>query len=88
MPATMPDLLVSQDLTMDTIPPSAVLTGIAPATLTTAGGAITIIGSNFSSGTVVTVGGQPYANVTMVSATRITCIAPARPGMWALRDPA
>ena len=46
----MPDLLVSQDLTMDTIPPSAVLTGIAPATLTTAGGAITIIGSNFSSG--------------------------------------
>ncbi|MBE2285889.1 MAG: IPT/TIG domain-containing protein [Prosthecobacter sp.] len=52
---------------------------IAPASGPTSGGtSVTITGTNFTGATGVTLGGSAATNVSVVNATTITCITPAR----------
>ena len=54
------------------------VTSVSPTSGATTGGtAITLTGTNFAAGATVTVGGAACTNVTVVSATRITCTTPA-----------
>ncbi|RSV29025.1 putative Ig domain-containing protein [Sphingomonas sp. ABOLH] len=54
------------------------VSGVTPAEGGTAGGTtITVIGTNFTSGSTVTVGGTPATGVTIASATSLTAITPA-----------
>lgn len=58
--------------------PAPDVTGISPASGSTAGGtAVTISGSNFASGATVTVGGTAATGVTVVNASTITATTPA-----------
>src|SRR5262249_30240680 len=52
------------------------VTKVTPAQLGTAGGAITIAGSDFAADAAVKIGGYACADLTVVSATQITCTAP------------
>lgn len=72
---TMPvDLAAPSDLS--TLPP--IITSVLPQTgINNAPTMISITGLNYQSGATVIVGGQPCANA-VVSATQITCTAPAR----------
>ena len=56
------------------------LSTISPASLPNGGGALTITGSGFDAGATVTIGGAPCVT-TAVTATSITCTAPARVAM-------
>ena len=57
---------------------TSTLTTVAPATGPTAGGtALTLTGTGFAAGATVTVGGRAASSVVVVSATSITCVAPA-----------
>ena len=54
------------------------VTSVSPTSGSTTGGtAITLTGTNFAAGATVTVGGAACTNVTVASATRITCTTPA-----------
>jgi hypothetical protein len=54
------------------------VTGITPSQGPTAGGtAVTITGTNFSSGATVSFGGSSATDVVVVSSTEITCLTPA-----------
>ena len=54
------------------------ISGISPATGTTAGGTpITVTGTGFASGATVTIGGNPATIVSFISATSLTAITPA-----------
>jgi hypothetical protein len=58
-------------------PSSTALTGIMPASGTTLGGTrVTITGTMFSAGDVVTIGGTPATNLSMVNSTTITITTP------------
>jgi hypothetical protein len=58
--------------------PPVTLTGIAPSAGPVAGGtAVTLTGTNFVAGASVTIGGTPATGCSTVSATSITCSAPA-----------
>lgn len=58
------------------------VTGVSPATGLTGGGTkVTLTGTNFASGAMVTFGGAAATSVTVVSATQINAIAPPhKPG--------
>lgn len=57
---------------------SAALTTVAPATGVAAGGtAVTLTGTGFTEANGVTFGGVAATSVVVVSATSITCVAPA-----------
>src|SRR5215469_54087 len=57
---------------------TSTLTTVAPATGPTRGGtALTLTGTGFAAGATVTVGGRAASSVVRVSATSITCVAPA-----------
>lgn len=71
--ATPPDLTTIPDL----VKPAPTITSIAPTTVTTMGGMITVTGTNFQTGATVTVGGTACANPT-VTATSITCTVAAK----------
>jgi hypothetical protein len=59
-------------------PPAPTVTGISPASGTTLGGtAVTITGTSFVSGAMVTIGGTAATGVTVVNATTITATTPA-----------
>jgi len=54
------------------------VSGVTPATGSSLGGtSVTIAGSNFASGAVVTIGDVPATNVIVVSGTTITAVTPA-----------
>jgi hypothetical protein len=58
--------------------PTPDVTGVNPTSGSAAGGnTLTITGSNFAAGATVSVGNQPCTPVTIVSATTLTCVAPA-----------
>ncbi len=65
------------------VPPAPTVThttagGISPASGSTLGGTlVTITGTNLTTAGVVTIGGVPAMNVTVLSDTSLTCIAPA-----------
>lgn len=62
-----------------TAPPAPTLTAVSPASGPVSGGtAVTITGTNFQSGATVTFGGTAATSVTVVNATRITAVAPAK----------
>ncbi len=64
--------------TYTTPTPSPTLTGLSPASGTTAGGtAIALTGTNFAAGATVTIGGTAATSVVVASATRITAVTPA-----------
>jgi hypothetical protein len=55
------------------------VTGISPAIGSTQGGtAVTIMGLGFATGATVTIGGVPATGVSVLGATSITAVAPAR----------
>jgi len=55
------------------------VTGISPSSGTTLGGtSVTITGTNFTGATAVTIGGTAATSISVVNATTITCITPAR----------
>src|SRR5215831_11977869 len=59
------------------VPPAPKVTGVSPASGTTAGGsAVTLTGQNFASGARVTFGGAAATTVVVVSATQITAKTP------------
>jgi hypothetical protein len=79
-----PDMTVLPDMTMFAAP---TVTGVSPsagANNTTT--ALVITGTGFRAGATVTVGGQPCANVTVTSATSLSCTAPARAGFCGAQD--
>jgi hypothetical protein len=58
--------------------PGPTLTGVSPSSGPIAGGtAVTLTGSNFTSGATVTIGGASATSVVFVSATSITAVTPA-----------
>ena len=58
--------------------PTPTLSGISPASGTVAGGtAVTITGTGFLAGAMVSLGGTPAIGVTVVSSTTITATTPA-----------
>ena len=58
--------------------PAPTITSLSPATGSTAGGtSVTLTGANYASGASVTFGAAAATNVSVVSATQITCLAPA-----------
>lgn len=58
----------------------AVVSSVSPGTGPASGGTlVTIIGSGFTSGSTVTIGGASATNVTVVSPSVITAVTPARP---------
>ena len=60
------------------VPPAPAVTGVSPNTGSILGGTpVTITGTSFIGGVGVAFGGVPATNVTAVSDTSITCIAPA-----------
>ncbi|MCR6641573.1 MAG: IPT/TIG domain-containing protein [Sporocytophaga sp.] len=60
------------------LPPNPVISSIAPATGSIAGGtSITVTGTGFVAGAAVSVGGQACANVGVVSPLSLTCVTPA-----------
>lgn len=66
------------NVTVTAVPPAVTVTGVTPNSISWAGGAaLTITGTGFASGAVVTIGGLPATNVVVVNATQITCTAPA-----------
>lgn len=65
-----PDLALSQSPTLSAVSPAS---GMNSATTN-----LTLTGTNFRAGATVTVGGQTCSNPVVVSATQITCTAPAR----------
>jgi hypothetical protein len=63
----------------DMATPGPTLTLVSPTTAVNTGGAlITLTGTNFKAGATVTIGGTACGNVTVVSATQITCTVPAK----------
>jgi hypothetical protein len=61
-------------------PPAPTLTGVSPSSGTTAGGTqVTLAGTNFVTGGIVTFGGAAAAIVGPVLATQVVVTAPARP---------
>jgi IPT/TIG domain/Fibronectin type III domain len=62
-----------------TAPAAPTVVGVSPAQGPTSGGTtITVTGTEFiDGGTTVEVGGQPCTNVTVLSATSLTCVTPA-----------
>ena len=61
-----------------TVLPQPTVTGVSPNQGTTIGGtAITIDGTNFTTGSTVTVGGAAATNVAFVNATQLTATTPA-----------
>jgi SpoIID/LytB domain protein len=62
----------------DASPPLPAITGLNPASGSTASGTkVTIVGSNFTGATAVTFGGTPAVSYTVDSGTQITAVAPA-----------
>jgi hypothetical protein len=53
------------------------ISAVVPAQLTTAGGTITVKGTDFAADASVKVGGYPCADLNVVSTTQLTCTAPA-----------
>lgn len=80
-PPDIADPPIPPDLRM----PPPVLTSVAPAVIVNTGGMITITGQNFQTGATVTVGGTACANPT-VTATQITCTAPAKAAMCGVQN--
>ena len=55
-----------------------IISAVVPASDRTTGGqAIIVLGSHFQNGATVTIGGTAATSVVFVSATRLTCVAPA-----------
>ena len=82
LPATGTDGLASQNITIDTTPPT--VTSLSPSTGSTAGGTtVTIDGADFTSDATVDFGsGNPATNVVVNAAgTEITCTSPAGTGV-------
>lgn len=64
-----------------TVAESPTITDVSPATGATGGGtSVTITGTEFAAGAAVTFGGVSATNITVVSATEITCDTPAGTG--------
>lgn len=60
------------------VDPAPTITSINPSSGTTAGGtSVTVHGTGFLSGAVLTIGGQTCTNVAVVSSTELTCTTPA-----------
>lgn len=58
--------------------PALTVAAVSPTSgLTTGGTSITITGSGFAAGAIVSVGGTPATNVVVVNATTITAVTPA-----------
>lgn len=58
--------------------PLPTVTSITPATGPAAGSTtITIVGTEFTTGTTVTVDGDPATNITVINPTKLTCKTPA-----------
>lgn len=79
-----PDMTARPDMTA--FPAPTVLSVSPAAGANNATTALTVTGTNFRAGATVTVGGQPCANPTVVSATTLTCTAPARAGSCSAQD--
>eukprot|EP00798_Chlamydomonas_sp_ICE-L_P006952 gene6952-3969_t len=64
------------------VPENPTVTAVSPIVLANLSGGInlTITGSGFVSGSTITVGGTACINVTYVSGTALTCLAPAKSG--------
>lgn len=59
--------------------PTATITGVSPATGTTAGGtAVTLTGTNLRGVTAVSFGGTAATSVVAVNNTKVTCVTPAK----------
>lgn len=68
----------SEGLFLLSVAPAPTVTSVTPSTGDSAGGAlVTIAGSGFQSGAVVTFGGEAATGVTIVSSTEITATTPA-----------
>lgn len=67
--------------------PSPTIASVAPSSGPVTGGtAITITGTNFQNGAMVSIGESPATNVVVVSATQITATTPANAGASLIKD--
>lgn len=72
---------------LDVQDPEPRVTLVTPTTLDALGGEqLTITGTNFASGSLVVVGGQPATNVVVVGSTQVRCNTPPSPGTTAAVD--